>query len=74
MREPILEPNDERFVIFPIIHQDIWDLYKAQQAAQWTVEELDLLFNSIDLSTPKDSSSKMFYRSSQHLMVLLMKI
>ena len=42
MREPILEPNDERFVIFPIIHQDIWDLYKAQQAAQWTVEELDL--------------------------------
>ena len=42
MREPILEPNDERFVIFPIVHDDLWALYKAQESAQWTVEELDL--------------------------------
>jgi len=40
--EPILKNNPDRFVLFPIIHEDLWDLYRVQQAAQWTVEELDL--------------------------------
>ena len=40
--EPILQENDERFVLFPIVHQDLWDYYQTQQDAQWTVEELDL--------------------------------
>lgn len=42
MREPILEPNDERFVLFPIKYDDLWSLYQTQQDAQWTVEEIDL--------------------------------
>lgn len=40
--EKILIPNDNRFVIFPIVHNDIWDFYKLQQAAIWTAEEVDL--------------------------------
>jgi ribonucleoside-diphosphate reductase beta chain len=40
--EPILIENPDRFVIFPIKHQDIWDLYEEQQEAMWTVKELDL--------------------------------
>lgn len=28
--EPILTRNDSRFVMFPIEHQDIWEMYKNQ--------------------------------------------
>ena len=40
--EPILQSNDNRFVIFPIQHPDLWDWYKKQQACFWTAEEIDL--------------------------------
>ena len=40
--EPILQPNDNRFVIFPIQHDDLWEWYKKQQACIWTAEEVDL--------------------------------
>ena len=42
MKEKILEPNNDRFVIFPIEHNDIWEFYKQHQAAFWTAEEVDL--------------------------------
>ena len=40
--EPILESNENRFVLFPIQHDDIWEFYKNHQAALWTAEEVDL--------------------------------
>jgi ribonucleoside-diphosphate reductase beta chain len=40
--EKILVQNPDRFVIFPIQHDDIWDYYKMHQAALWTAEEIDL--------------------------------
>lgn len=40
--EPILQENPHRFVLFPIEHNDIWELYKQQQACIWTAEEIDL--------------------------------
>jgi ribonucleoside-diphosphate reductase beta chain len=40
--EPILLENPNRFVIFPIEHDDIWEYYKKHQAAFWTAEEIDL--------------------------------
>lgn len=46
--EPILEPNDERFVMFPIHHQDVWDLYKKQVDCFWRAEEVDLSKDLID--------------------------
>lgn len=42
INEPILVPNDNRFVIFPIEHYDIWDKYKQHLATIWTADELDL--------------------------------
>ena len=42
MIEPILKPNPDRFVIFPITHQDLWDYYEIEQEAMWTVKEVDL--------------------------------
>lgn len=46
-KEPILEENSERFVLFPIKHKDIWQMYKQAEASFWTAEEIDL---SPDLS------------------------
>jgi len=40
--EKILRENPNRFVIFPIQHNDIWEYYKMHQAALWTAEEVDL--------------------------------
>ena len=40
--EPILRDNKDRFVIFPIQHNDLWDWYKKQEACFWTAEEIDL--------------------------------
>jgi ribonucleoside-diphosphate reductase beta chain len=36
--EPILQENPDRFVIFPIQHHDIWEMYKKQEACIWTAE------------------------------------
>ena len=40
--EPILRENSERFVLFPIKHDDIWQFYKKAEASFWTAEEIDL--------------------------------
>lgn len=40
--EPILQENKNRFVLFPIRHDDIWDYYKKAVASFWTAEEIDL--------------------------------
>lgn len=40
--EPILQENPNRFVLFPIVHSDIWSFYKKSEASFWTAEEIDL--------------------------------
>lgn len=40
--EPILKENKDRFVLFPIQHNDIWEFYKKAEASFWTAEEIDL--------------------------------
>lgn len=40
--ESILTPDDNRFVMFPIQHQDIWEMYKKQVDCFWRAEEIDL--------------------------------
>jgi ribonucleoside-diphosphate reductase beta chain len=40
--EPLVDLNEERFVIFPIKHTDIWKKYKDHIAVFWTPEEIDL--------------------------------
>lgn len=40
--EPILKENKDRFVLFPILHNDIWSFYKKAEASFWTAEEIDL--------------------------------
>ena len=40
--EPLLTDNEDRFVIFPIKHDDLWKKYKNHIAVFWTPEEIDL--------------------------------
>lgn len=40
--EPLLTETKSRFVLFPIEHQDIWDMYKRAEAQFWTAEEVSL--------------------------------
>lgn len=40
-QELLLTPQTNRFVLFPIQHNDIWKMYKKQMALFWTTEEID---------------------------------
>jgi ribonucleoside-diphosphate reductase subunit M2 len=40
--EPLLNPDDNRFVMFPIKYEDIWQMYKKQVDCFWRAEEIDL--------------------------------
>jgi ribonucleoside-diphosphate reductase beta chain len=41
-REPILEENPNRFVLFPIQYDSIWEMRKKALACFWTTDEIDL--------------------------------
>lgn len=40
--EVLLRVNTQRFVLFPIMHKKIWEMYKKHEASFWTAEEIDL--------------------------------
>ena len=60
--EPILQENDDRFVIFPIQHDDLWAFYKQQQAAEWTAEEIDFKEDVIDWNTKLNKQEQHFIK------------
>jgi len=39
--EPLLQENKNRYVLFPIEHNDVWQMYKKHMASFWTAEEID---------------------------------
>ena len=40
--EPLLDVNPQRFTMFPVKYDDIWQYYKKAEASFWTAEEVDL--------------------------------
>lgn len=46
--DPILNPTDNRFVLFPIKYDQIWKMYKQAEASFWTTEEVDLSHDLVD--------------------------
>jgi ribonucleoside-diphosphate reductase subunit M2 len=40
--DPLLAENPNRWVMFPIQHHQIWEMYKKHEASFWTAEEVDL--------------------------------
>jgi len=53
-KEPLLVPDDNRFVMFPIQHDDIWQMYKKQVDCFWRAEEIDLTKDSDHWNTLND--------------------
>jgi ribonucleoside-diphosphate reductase beta chain len=61
-KEPILQPNNNRFVIFPIQHDDLWEWYKKQQACFWTAEEIDLHADIADWNDKLSDDERYFIK------------
>ena len=40
--EPLLAEDDNRYVMFPIRYQSIWNMYKKQEYCFWRAKEVDL--------------------------------
>lgn len=60
--EPILTANNNRFVLFPIQHDDIWAFYKKAEASFWTAEEIDLQADLIDWDTKLNDNERHFVK------------
>jgi ribonucleoside-diphosphate reductase beta chain len=53
--EFLLKENSQRFVLFPIQHNSIWEMYKKHEASFWTAEEIDLSQDQKDWDKLQDS-------------------
>ena len=61
-KEPILEENKDRFVLFPIQHDDIWQFYKKSEASFWTAEEIDLQQDLVDWTEKLNDDERYFIK------------
>lgn len=46
--DPLLKENPKRWVMFPLQHPEVWEMYKKHEASFWTAEEIDLAQDSKD--------------------------
>ncbi|HEX8426256.1 ribonucleoside-diphosphate reductase small subunit [Hymenobacter sp.] len=53
--EPLLIENPNRFVLFPIQNNDVWQMYKKAEASFWTAEEIDLSQDQKDWDNLNDN-------------------
>merc|ERR1711981_1258615 len=53
--DPLLAENPHRWVMFPIQHPEIWEMYKKHEASFWTAEEIDLSQDNKDWDKLNDS-------------------
>lgn len=60
--EPILAENKDRFVLFPIKHRDIWEMYKKAEASFWTAEEIDLSADLVDWASKLNDDERHFIK------------
>jgi len=62
-QEPLLQENKDRFVLFPISHQDIWKMYKQHEASFWTAEEIDLQPDLLDWHQKLSDDERYFIKN-----------
>lgn len=62
LTEPILQENPNRFVLFPIQHDDIWKMYKKAEASFWTAEEIDLHADLNDWDNKLNDNERFFIK------------
>jgi len=54
VQDPLLTEDENRFVMFPIQHDDIWAMYKKQVECFWRAEEVDLSKDLMSWETLND--------------------
>jgi len=62
VEEPLLKENKNRFVLFPIVHNDIWAFYKKSEASFWTAEEIDLDADIVDWNEKLNDDERHFVK------------
>ena len=60
--EHILQENKDRFVLFPLKYNDIWEHYKQAQMSFWTAEEIDLAQDLSDWDEKLNEDEKHFIK------------
>lgn len=63
MNEPLLQENKDRFVLFPIKHSGIWEMYKKAEASFWTAEEIDLAQDLQDWDAKLNDDERFFIKN-----------
>ena len=53
--EPLLQEQKNRYVLYPIQHDDVWAEYKKQVSCFWTPEELDFSQDLVDWERLNDN-------------------
>jgi len=58
--DPLLSPNDSRFVMFPIQDSEIWKMYKKQVDCFWRAEEIDFSKDLVDWNEKLNNDERYF--------------
>ena len=58
--ELLLSEEEQRYVIFPIKYDKVWDMYKKAEANFWTAEELDLSKDNKDFNQKMNDNERYF--------------
>jgi hypothetical protein len=63
MSEHILTENKNRFVLFPIKYNDIWEMYKTSEHSFWTAEEIDLAQDLTDWNEKLNDNERHYIKN-----------
>ena len=61
--EWLLQPNPQRFVLFPIQHSDMWEFRKKALASFWTADEIDLSQDITDWRDKLNDNERFFIKN-----------
>ena len=60
MEEPLLIADDSKYTILPVIHHDIFDMYKRAVSSFWIEEEIDLVKDLNDWNNKLNDDERYF--------------
>ena len=61
--EAILQDNENRYVLLPIKHPQLWELYKRAQSSFWVPEEIDLKSDYDDFMNKMTENERHFIKN-----------
>ena len=60
VKDPLLTPNESRYVMFPIQDNDIWKMYKKQVDCFWVPQEIDFSKDLVDWNDKLNNDERFF--------------